>query len=261
MCFFLKTFQSSILFPEECNIFMQVKNIESPKTKVTQELFDIDPSNHVVHLGDVSEVDGVSIPKENCEPFEVAENVSNNKEKNVITVDKNFQIFQCKLCKITYLKESNFQNHRCKVENRRQQEITFSSNEKGTSLPNNNLSKKRGRPSNLEKYFMPASQKKDRSQDLKKQFGLTGAQAKALENDVVDDKSIQEKVEMNNEFEVEHNYTNYDGDTSSSSITRSGRLSKPPRNIAPNVAVMPQPPIQSGNISLESLILFLKKNS
>ena len=245
---------------------MQGKNIENPTRKVSHELFDIDPSNHVdvVHLGDVSEVQEVSIipsencistHNENCDTFELAENVSSNKEKNVITVDTNFQIFQCKLCKKTYLNESRFQNHICQVENqnyKRRQEITFSSNEKpATFLPNNNLGKKRGRPSNLQKYFMPTGQKiKNQSQELKKQFGLTDAQAKALECDVVDDKSIQEKVEMNNEFEVEHNYANYNGTTSSSSsITRSGRLSKPPRKIAPRSNVVIMPPTQSGEIS------------
>ena len=81
--------------------------------------------------------------------------------------------------------------------------------------------RKRGRPTEFEKFFMPKPKKKH-SKQLKQQFGLTIAQAAALESDIVDDKQIVE-VEVKDEDDV-----------LSTSRTRSGRLSRPPRTIVPN---------------------------
>ena len=88
--------------------------------------------------------------------------------------------------------------------------------------------RKRGRPTEFEKFFMPKPKKKHSSQ-LKEQFGFTMAQAQALESDIVDDKTIVE-VEVKDENEED------DGEgVLSSSRTRSGRLSRPPRTIVPNL--------------------------
>ena len=69
---------------------------------------------------------------------------------------------------------------------------------------------------------------------MKTTFGLTYAQAEAVENDIVDDKTI---VNVEVKEEPDDDEDDPEGKILASSYTRSGRLSRPPRTIAPNVSV------------------------
>jgi hypothetical protein len=87
--------------------------------------------------------------------------------------------------------------------------------------------RKRGRPSEFEKFFMP-SPKNKHAKLLKSQFGLTEAQAQAVETDIVDDKTIV-KVEVKDEdpeIGIIGEDIDEEGKILSTSYTRSGRLSK-----------------------------------
>jgi hypothetical protein len=87
--------------------------------------------------------------------------------------------------------------------------------------------RKRGRPSEFEKLFMP-SPKNKHAKLLKSQFGLTEAQAQAVETDIVDDKTIV-KVEVKDEdpeIGIIGEDIDEEGKILSTSYTRSGRLSK-----------------------------------
>ena len=95
--------------------------------------------------------------------------------------------------------------------------------------------RKRGRPSEFEKFFRPSKPKKH-SKTLKNTFGLTYAQAEAVENDIVDDKTI-----VNVELKEEPDEDDEAGQVLASSYTRSGRLSRPPRTIVPNVTTLGTP--------------------
>ena len=87
--------------------------------------------------------------------------------------------------------------------------------------------RKRGRPSEFEKFFMPTPKNKH-AKLLKSQFGLTEAQAQAVETDIVDDKTIV-KVEVKGEdpeIGIIGEDIDEEGKILSTSYTRSGRLSK-----------------------------------
>ena len=99
-----------------------------------------------------------------------------------------------------------------------------------------NKKRKRGRPTEFEKYFMmPSTNKQQKhSKFLKSQFGLTIAQAQSFEHDIVDDKTII-KVEIKDDQDRDIGEDILDEGALPTSYTRSGRLSRPPRTIIPNL--------------------------
>jgi hypothetical protein len=90
-----------------------------------------------------------------------------------------------------------------------------------------NKKRKRGRPSEFEKFFMPKPKHKH-AKKLKSEFGLTEAQAQAVEKDIVDDNVVE--VEVKEEIDEEEAEK-----VLAASRTRSGRISRPPRTIVPNI--------------------------
>ena len=86
--------------------------------------------------------------------------------------------------------------------------------------------RKRGRPSEFEKFFMPTPKNKH-AKTLKSQFGLTEAQAQAVETDIIDDKTIKVEVkDEDSEIGIVGEDIDEEGKILSTSFTRSGRLSR-----------------------------------
>ena len=143
--------------------------------------------------------------------------------------------FNAKDRKIVYVNEEN--NTRIEYKILYPEDVTEKVSEKNGPiyfspeeliLPNRNLlnkiknegglaTRKRGRPSAMEKVFMKPQPQPNHAKRLCKEFGMTAQQAQAAEKDVVDDSTIEDKDDVDEQKVA-----------MSSSRTRSGRVSRPP---------------------------------